>query len=56
MEPELIRLMSIERDALARYVRIKRTFYCSPNIVECARVIWADASADVLKFGNVICA
>jgi hypothetical protein len=49
---ELSRLMTIEKDALARYVRIKRTFYCSPDVVECARVLWADASADVVEFGH----
>jgi hypothetical protein len=52
METELIRLLLVEKDALARYVRIKRTFYCSPDVVECARVIWADAAADVVKFGR----
>jgi hypothetical protein len=52
VETELIRLMSVEKDALARYVRIKRTFYCSPDVVECARVIWANASADVIKFSR----
>jgi hypothetical protein len=44
--------MTIEKDALARYVRIKRTFYCSPDIVECARVLWVGASADVVEFGH----
>jgi hypothetical protein len=47
---ELLRLLTVEKDARARYVRIKRTLYCSPDIVECAHVTWADASAALLKY------
>jgi hypothetical protein len=46
----LLRLLTVEKDARARYVRIKRTLYCSPDVVDCARVIWADASAALLKY------
>jgi hypothetical protein len=47
---ELLHLLEVEKDALARYARIKRTFYCSPDVVNCARVIWSDASAALLKY------
>jgi hypothetical protein len=47
---ELLRLLAVEKDALARYTRIKRTLYCSPDIVDSARVIWFDASAALLKY------
>ena len=47
---ELLRLIAAEKDALARYARIKRTLYCSPDVVDCARLIWSDASAALLKY------
>jgi hypothetical protein len=47
---ELLRLLTVEKDARARYVRIKRTLYCSPDLVDSARIIWADASAALLKY------
>jgi hypothetical protein len=47
---ELLRLLVIENDALARYNRIRRTLYCSPDVVERARIIWADAADALLNY------
>ena len=47
---ELLRLLSEERDAFQRYSHIKLNFVRTSDVVECARLIWTEATAALLKY------
>jgi hypothetical protein len=49
-EFELYRLAAAEKDALQRYSRIKNNFVRDSEILEHARLIWAEASAALLSY------
>jgi hypothetical protein len=49
-EHELLRLLEEEKDALARYCRVAKSFTGAPEIVEAARSLWVEANAALVQY------